>query len=61
MIELFITGLIAFLLLFCFYTLFFGSDKCGSCCGLFTKEELIEALKNVPDGSIIYISIEKKR
>ncbi len=60
MAELLIAGLIAFLLTFCFYTVFYGSEKCGGCYGIYTKDELIEALKNIPDNARIYISIEKR-
>ncbi len=60
MIELLITVLIAFLLAFCFYAVFLGSEKCSGCGGMYTKEELAEALKNIPDGARIYISIEKR-
>ena len=60
MTEILVAVLIGFLILFCFYSLFFGSSKCGSCCGVYSRDDLLEILKNLPDNARIYISVDRR-
>lgn len=54
MTNIIIAALIVFVLSLCFCVLL----RRGSCCAVYTKEELLETLRALPADAHIYIAIE---
>lgn len=61
MVEFIIIALMVFVLLLCLGVIFRQGTDCAHCLGMYSKSELLELVSALPEGTQIYISIEKNR